>query len=263
MTLLHKLFPLTLLFSSRYEELLTAERQLRKRTSQFQRERLLTTLLLKHRYPLIQKAADHSKAQVGQDLFVLAQLGMKRGGFFVEFGASDGLRRSNTHLLEKHFEWRGILAEPAKYWHPFLMKNRSAIIETNCVWKESGKKLAFSECSSPEHSTIESFTGTDYHRERRKGVTSYDVETISLNDLLQKHNAPSQIDYLSVDTEGSEFEILEKFNFQHHDVSIITCEHNYTPQRKRIYDLLVANGFERKYTELSRFEDWYVSRRLQ
>ena len=52
-----------------------------------------------------------SKAQLKQDLFVLATLNFKRNGYFVEFGATSGVDISNTCLLEFDFGWRGILAE--------------------------------------------------------------------------------------------------------------------------------------------------------
>lgn len=48
------------------------------------------------------------KAQHLQDLFVLSELDYKTDGFFVEFGATDGLSISNTWLLEKYFNWKGI-----------------------------------------------------------------------------------------------------------------------------------------------------------
>jgi hypothetical protein len=58
---------------------------------------------------------EKSKSQLKQDLFVLAELDFKSNGFFVEFGATNGIDLSNTHLLENEFGWGGILAEPAKF----------------------------------------------------------------------------------------------------------------------------------------------------
>jgi hypothetical protein len=78
-----------------------------------------------------------SKAQIAQDLFVLSELGFKKSGFFVEFGATDGVQLSNTHLLETEFSWTGILAEPGRNWHKELEKNRNASIEKDCVWSVS------------------------------------------------------------------------------------------------------------------------------
>ena len=79
-------------------------------------------------------------------------------------------------------------------------------------------------------------------------------------DLLEKYNAPKTIDYLSIDTEGSEYEILSVFDFDAFDIRVITCEHNYTPMREQLFELLTKNGYERKYSELSLFDDWYVRR---
>ena len=89
------------------------------------------------------------------------------------------------------------------------------------------------------------------------------MNTITLNDLLKKYNAPKNIDYLSIDTEGSEFEILKSFDFSKYNISIITCEHNYSLDRKNIFNLLVRNGYERVYSGLSRWDDWYVKKELQ
>lgn len=136
--------------------------------------------------------------------------------------------------------------------------NREAHIEHNCVWKNTGEKLIFNEVDQGELSTIDLFSGSDGAKNARMTGSKYEVSTISLNDLLDKYNAPKEIDYLSIDTEGSEFEILSAFDFSKHKFKIITCEHNFTPNRKNIYSLLTKNGYERKYTDLSAFDDWYV-----
>lgn len=199
-----------------------------------------------------------SRSQYRQDLFVLSQLDFKRNGYFVEFGATNGIDLSNTYLLEKEFGWSGILAEPARCWHQALRANRRAQIETSCVWKDSGAVLRFNEVENADLSTIDFFSGTSFYSEARKKGKVYDVKTISLNELLAKYAAPKQIDYLSIDTEGSEFEILRNFDFGEHQFRVITCEHNFTPMRQQIFALLSRNGYLRKFEELSRFDDWYV-----
>ena len=201
-----------------------------------------------------------SKSQLRQDLFVLYFLDFKTNGFFVEFGATDGVELSNTYLMEKEFGWSGIVAEPAKYWHNALRRNRDCFIETNCVWKDSDSILSFNEVNARVFSTINLFSDSDLHSETRKNGKTYDVKTISLNDLLIKYDAPRIIDYLSIDTEGSEFEILNGFDFSEYAFRVITCEHNYTPMRKQIFDLLSKNGYERCYQEFSKFDDWYVKK---
>jgi FkbM family methyltransferase len=212
----------------------------------------------KHYLPLLE-LLDKSKSQLRQDLFVLSEVQYKHGGFFVEFGATDGISLSNTHLLEKEFEWQGILAEPAKVWQSKLARNRPAsAIENRCVWKDSHSVLKFNETDVPELSTINSFSDKDGHKESRLGGDQYDVRTISLLDLLEKFNAPQHIDYLSIDTEGSEYEILKAFDFNKYSFGVITVEHNYTKQREEIYSLLTGFGYQRKFEDISRFDDWYV-----
>jgi FkbM family methyltransferase len=201
-----------------------------------------------------------SKAEFRQDLFALSELEFKRDGYFVEFGATNGVDYSNTHLLQNEFGWNGILAEPAQCWHNELRGNRDVHIETKCVWRDSNSVLEFNEVSSGGLSGINAFSSLDFNREARKSGRTYKVETISLNDLLAKYDAPKQIDFLSIDTEGSEFEILSHFDFSRHQFRAIACEHNFTPMRQKILSLLTEKGYERKFPELSKVDDWYVRR---
>jgi len=204
---------------------------------------------------------DKSKSQLRQDLFVLSELNFKKSGYFVEFGATNGLELSNTYLLEKTFGWEGILAEPAKCWHRALRDNRGCNIDTSCVWRDSGSVLTFNESSTAELSTINSYIKADRHAHARKHKRSYCVDTISLNDLLEKYGAPDEIDYLSVDTEGSEFDILSNLDFERHQFKVITCEHNFTPMRQKILKLLTRHGYARKYLGFSKWDDWYINTR--
>ncbi len=189
---------------------------------------------------------------------VLSHLDWKIDGYFVEFGATDGHLLSNTWLLEMEFGWTGILAEPAQIWHPALVASgRSARIEFDCVWDKTGEILQFDQTDVLELSTISSFAASDHHRFRRKRRKQYEVKTISLNDLLVKHDAPSDMDFLSIDTEGSELKILESFDFNKYNFKVIACEHNFTDNREKIFNLLQKNGYVRKFEAHSNFDDWY------
>lgn len=208
-----------------------------------------------------------SRSQYGQDLFVLymyryhfvGDFPGETNGYFVEFGATDGVNLSNSLMLEMNFGWNGILAEPARKWKKHLKRNRKSIIENSCVYSKSGLELRFFEAEVGSLSTIDGFQELDFHT-RTQSSADYVVQSISLEDLLDKHGAPSFVHYLSIDTEGSEYEILKEFNFASRNIGIISVEHNYTNARESIYKLLDNNGFDRVLTEISQCDDWYVNR---
>jgi FkbM family methyltransferase len=208
-------------------------------------------------------AVKDAKGQFHQDLFVLVTLGFKKLGYFVEFGATNGVTHSNTWLLEHKFGWNGIVAEPDRRWSEQLAASRSCHICYDCVWKTSGQRLVFNEAPFAGLSTLDTFSGLDRHASKRQSGKKYLVETISLNELLSRYGAPRKIDYLSVDTEGSEFEILSELDFDHWDISILTVEHNQTAQRKKLQKLLTGQGYSRVLTSLSDADDWYVRNHLR
>jgi FkbM family methyltransferase len=197
-----------------------------------------------------------ARGQIFQDVLAIL-ISPRRHGFFVEFGATDGVFLSNTYLLENRFSWKGILAEPARIWAEELRANRSnSLIDFRCVWRESGKQIEFMEDVLPEISGI----STMLNKKRMSGSsTSYLVDTVSLIDLLDEHHAPAYIDYLSIDTEGSEFEILEHFDFSRYQFGLITVEHNSeTEKRENIFALLTKHHYKRIFQNFSGCDDWYV-----
>jgi FkbM family methyltransferase len=204
------------------------------------------------------KLLRHSKSQLGQDILALSFTGVDSPGFFVEFGAADGVALSNSHILEKQFGWSGILCEPSKSWHQALKRNRDCTIDTRCVYSASGRKISFSENYLGELSAITEYAEPNSHGLLKRTTSSYEVETISLQDLLVSHGAPKYIGFLSVDTEGSEFEILKNFDFQSYRFGAICVEHNFADTREKINGLLLANGYQKVHADLSDFDDWYI-----
>ena len=147
-----------------------------------------------------------------------------------------------------------------------MKENRNCIIETKCIAAKSGLSYKFlevneSEISSPSISSLEKYSnnGDWASKIRLNNCKSYEVETISLNDLLDKYNAPNEIQFLSIDTEGSELDILKGYNFNKRKIIIILIEHNYVEKyRKNIYSFLTQKGYKRVLTRVSKFDDWYL-----
>jgi len=200
-----------------------------------------------------------SKSQIGQELMVIAKNGQKMGAsnFFVDFGATDGIQLSNSYLLEKSLGWQGICAEPAKIWHKELYLNRKCNISKKAIYSISGVVLDFLEVQNPDLSSLKEFSKRDAHNKKRIESNSYKVESISLNDLLLQFNAPTAMQFLSIDTEGSEYEILKHLDFDKYSFEIIVCEHNFTSSRKLVRELLESNGYVRRFSYISFWDDWY------
>jgi len=207
--------------------------------------------------------AGSSSAQLCQDLWVLWETGGKRQGFFVEFGATDGREKSNTYLLEEEHGWNGILAEPFSRWHAELAANRRARIDHRCVWKESGLQLQFVVTPDmPEYGGVEARAFADIHGAMRaQSSERVLVQTVTLGDLLREHHAPAHVDYLSVDTEGSELDILQAFDFGGHRVDLISVEHSFDEaKRQAIRELLQGHDYVQRFQRFSWWDDWYARR---
>ncbi len=196
-------------------------------------------------------------SQLGQELWVLEQLKYKSGGYFVEFGATDGVLLSNTYILETEFGWSGICAEPNPLFFEELKKNRKCKVVDACIAGKSGEKVEF--VLADVFGGLEKYANADMHaavraayKEERNTIT---LDTISLHDLLISLGAPKEIDYISIDTEGSELEIIESFPFDQWDVKTLTVEHNYSTQREMIHSIMQSFGYRRIEAQ---WDDWFI-----
>jgi FkbM family methyltransferase len=197
--------------------------------------------------------------QILQDLWVLYELDLQPGGYFVEFGAYDGILHSNTRLLEQRLDWTGLLAEPNPDVAEQLRGSRSAAVDQRCVWDVTGDSVDLLLTSDPELSTVAAHAAHDLHTDARHAtaVRMVSVPTVSLNDLLDEHSAPDVIDFMSVDTEGTELRILRAFDFSRHRPRLVAVEHNGRSDERELDALMGANGYERRFRSMSDWDGWY------
>jgi FkbM family methyltransferase len=201
------------------------------------------------------KLRNEGKAAFRQDLIALVLNNFKKEGVFIEVGACDGLATSNTFLLEKEFGWQGLLIEPAKVWQADLISNRKAELDFRCAWKEDGITVRFAEKSSPGRSGIVE-TSSDLTPVR----TDYEVETVTLRKIISEKKFLNKVNFLSVDTEGSEYEVLLGFPFESCRPDFICVEHNFeTDKRFRVRVFLEEQGYINFMEAFSYVDDWYVA----
>lgn len=187
------------------------------------------------------------KSQIKQDLWVEKKWLEKHsdGDYFVEIGAYDGINLSNSYLFEEKYKWPGICVECNPVMINRFRQNRpNTTLCTKAIYKESGHKLKFSlnDCNSCIDENGD-----------------YEVETISLNDLLLSYNAPKDITYISLDIEGLESEVLSTFDFNRWNVKCWTIEHNFLkPNRTNIIDILLKYNYCVKMHEwdIFAYKDW-------
>lgn len=200
-------------------------------------------------------------SQILQDLFVLLATEEKKNGYFVEVGVGDGINLSNTYLFEKNFGWKGILAEPNPSFHAKIAAQRTSILDRRAVYSRSGENLELLvDTSCGELSTLSAFKNDDNYKRKGKAVP---VATVTLDDLLAEHGAPDMIDYMSIDTEGSEFEVLSGLDMNKTKVMVFTIETNYNLDKlNKIKNLLHGFGYKMVLEEFSLFDAWFVHRDL-
>jgi hypothetical protein len=190
-------------------------------------------------------------SQCGQDLVVLDVLDGMTGGFFLDSGASDGVRASNTHLLETAFGWTGICVEPNQAFFAALLKNRRCRCVNCCLYHREGQ-VDFLETAQVLGGILDEYHPAHlrYARETFGLPAEGPPPTVgkaarTVRSVLRECAAPPVIDYWSLDTEGSELAILQSFPFDEFSFRVLTVEHNWLPVREEIRAFLARHGYRR------------------
>lgn len=203
----------------------------------------------------------HGGAAGGQDVFIAELLGNKRNGVFFDIGANDGITISNSMYFEKNLGWAGVAVEPIPSIFNVLKSNRDCHLVNGCVSPEAGTLKFLEMVGGPNMlSTLEQHNNGLVARRIKKNakkhrseIKTIDVKCFTFSDLTQKFGI-KEIDFLSVDTEGGELEILKSIDFDETPVSVISVENNYYTRSIRNY--LESEGF--LYIGTSKVDEIYL-----
>lgn len=190
----------------------------------------------------------------------------KEPGYFLEIGCWDGELISQTAFLERNYGWKGLCVDP----FPINFEKRSCNVCRKAV-SADGKNRRFLKVSKDRRhgGDVSYFSGfsdsVKVHLPLIHEFCDYqecEIETVTIEQLYGEYNLPSFIEFLSVDTEGSELEIFEHIDFEKYHFGLIVFEHNdVAAARYAIGNILQSHGYER--IAALRCDDIYLGKNKQ
>lgn len=200
-------------------------------------------------------------SQVGQDQFLLENFFRgRRGGVFVDVGAYDGEKFSNSAFFERSLGWQGLCIEPLPSAFAKLAASRTCRCEQVCVADFEGEADFTESGAGPDEKMLSGLAATSdpRHVERLSKMSTATATRIvpvrKLSSLLEQHGL-FDIDYCSIDTGGAELGILSELDLERFRIGIFTVGNNYDDER--IPRLMAQKGYE----FIVRLEQDYVFKR--
>jgi FkbM family methyltransferase len=191
-------------------------------------------------------------SQENQDEFLEKNIfkGFKNG-IFMDVGAHDGISFNNTLYFEKNNNWTGINIEPIRDVYNKLIINRPNSININCaVCNNNG--IADFYCNNGATEMLSglknNFDPRHFERlEYENSVFSSNTELIQVDtkkiETICNENNINHINYLSIDVEGAEFDVIKSINFDTVFIDVIGFENNFSDNSIPIVDFLINKNF--------------------
>lgn len=190
----------------------------------------------------------NSYSQAGEDIIIDQVLGNKKSGFYIDVGAYDPNRFNNTERFYKR-GWTGINIEPNINYFKKLQQQRKRDVNLNLGVSNKATKLDFYKFFPDTLSTFSKERAIKYKTQGFKFIGKTRVQTIKLSDVFKKYIKDRSVDFLSVDTEGFELEVLKSNDWKAGFPKIICIESSkYEPSAKKVEEFLLREGYKKYYS---------------
>jgi FkbM family methyltransferase len=160
-------------------------------------------------------------SQFGEDRYLVEHKLVPKRGTFVDVGAGDPVRFSNSLYFEQH-GWTGVCVDADPKQVESLRGSRSCIVEWAAI-TSAGRPVELLQCEEPDYSTMLTHLPA-VAAAKGWSFTPTRVPGARLEAILERH-AVEQIDILSIDTEGTELDVCDSMDWQRHRPSIVVIEH--------------------------------------
>lgn len=194
-----------------------------------------------------------SYSQEGEDLLIYKLLNQKKHGFYVDVGAYDPNRFSNTKFFYNK-GWSGINIEPDPDSYKKFLKTRSRDTNLNIGVGAKNGKMIFYQIFPDTLSTFSKKQAEFYEKIGFKIKSKRKLKIKRLDSVIRKYCKDRKIDFLSIDTEGYETEVLNSNNWKLFRPKVI-CIESYTfnteetpgKERVEIKDFLLKCSYKKIY----------------
>ena len=208
------------------------------------------------------------KSQSGEDKMLLQWFSNICGGSYIEMGALDGVKYSNSYVFHEALEWKGVLIELMKDNYEKLVVNRPDEIATiHAGVCDHPQKIHFVHGKTTATGGIYEFVSPSFRKKWWGNISLDDdsrvvaIDCNTLDNLLIK-NVPEVnfFDFFSLDVEGSELAVLKSIDFDRVGFGIILVEADGHNQLKNLASraLLESNGYF--FLQESKRSHWFVNR---
>lgn len=205
-------------------------------------------------HAFILKSGSMSHSQLSQDAWIVGLMQGRKGGRYLEIGAYDPYEYSNSAVLREKFDWTGFHVDPSPTSHSrFNIAGLDNWFIRAGVGKETGlgrligdgafaQLVAVPECSNSPSTT--------------PACSDDLVAIMTPGDLLRR---VGEVDYLSLDIEGGEIDVLRNWPFELCKPYVMTIEHNHREtDRKEITQICTAQGYRQVLAAATDFESWFL-----
>lgn len=166
-----------------------------------------------------------------QEEAIILQYFLNKKGTFLDIGANDGVTLSNVRALAE-LGWKGSLIEPSKKTFDKAVKNYKRfknIYIHNCAISDKTGHFDFYESGehlgTGDYSLLSSLKENETKRWTKEQFTKTTVNSFTFRDWLHisRHK---YFDFISIDAEGLDYEILTQMNLKRLQVKMFCVEHN-------------------------------------
>jgi len=197
-------------------------------------------------------------SQAGEDKFLFDNIFCKSDLFpktYIEMGALDGVKYSNTKFFEEQLGWHGILIEPNPVMFKKLKVNRPKNFLSNDIVSNCKETVEFAYFENENLSAVSGIksTLTKNNKEkffeneeawfktmRRKHLKTLKKTPVSLDSIIEESNI-KEFGFCSLDVEGHELHVLKSFSFKKR-IHFFLIEHN--PNSNEIRNLLRLHNYD-------------------